>query len=358
MQLLTRSSLASVGKLSVSCKVVSTDASLADGQFAMVDEVAWGVGWGTESDKIPHVTDEELRTQTQTPSRSRSRVAKIHVPETPAWDHEDNRSAGSGDAASRRRRLIIKEYGKEHVETTKKTVLTDILNFACPCVGENIIIIVCIIIRIPILRTTFLSRSPSPSALPKTPVDVISRSPLDDADDLGEGGSTTTRGRTFAKAKAVPMPIPSNSSSGIHTSRRSTTGTDKDPRHRIYTISASPPEDEDEDMFGPESPNWGESSLILEGSLVGSPSSAASSLLPLTTFRHVPPGSIIQSLSDGVEKATLNVVVESWLEEDGGRKARARKLRFEDEMPLKQRSGSHRLGRYSLVVLTGSTNAQ
>ncbi|KAI3607553.1 kinase-like protein [Moniliophthora roreri] len=371
--------------------------------IAMVDEVAPGVGWGTESDRMHIATDEELRTQTKTPqSRSRSRVAEIHVPETPAWDHEDNRSAASADAASRRsvsraqrsrsRAPILTDEGSSSrsmersmsrprrrlsrppssptfstspvpaLERTSRSSSSASSDFqsrerAHPMELERG--------RRPkkaaVPISTFLSRSPSPGVSPKTPVDLIARfspsSPSEeDVDDLEEEGSTT-RGRTFAKSRAVPIPI--SSKSGVHTPRNS--GDDKqhdDPRHRIYTISASPPiEDEGlDDMYGPESPNWGESSLTLEGSVLGSPSSAASSLPPRTTFRHIP-GPITQSLSDGVEKARFNVVAE-----DDGRRARPRQrqqmLRFEDELPLKQRSGSTPPGLLPRWSSEGSSSAR
>ncbi|THU97741.1 kinase-like protein [Dendrothele bispora CBS 962.96] len=78
----------------------------------MVDEVAWGIGWGTDV-SVPIASDEELRRETLSASmsrstsqsaarssRSKSRPADIVVPSE--WEHGDIRSPGSVDAASRR----------------------------------------------------------------------------------------------------------------------------------------------------------------------------------------------------------------------------------------------------------------
>ncbi|KAK7025538.1 hypothetical protein VNI00_015891 [Paramarasmius palmivorus] len=388
--------------------------------IAMVDEVAWGVGWGTESDRMamPIVSDEELRNQTQKlpKSRSRSRVAEIHVPETPAWDHEDNRSAGSGDAASRRsesrvrrslsRAPILTDEGSSS-RSMERSMSRPRRRLSRPPPSPT-----CSTSPIPALERTsrsgssssssasssreralpsppielergrrpkkassitthFLSRSPSPSVLPKTPIDLLARfspsSPLEEDVDSLESGedSGTLRGRTqIAKSKAVPIasksgihtPASIHTPSGIHTPRNSDDTQPDDPRHRIYTISASPPtEDEGLDIYTeePESASWGESSLILEGSVVGSPSSGISDdhseqemfrspLAPTTTtsFRHRP-GSIVQTLSDGVEEK-VRLTVEGWVDEASGRRARPRqRLRFETDIgPIKQRAGS------------------
>ncbi|KAG5336905.1 hypothetical protein C0989_011572 [Termitomyces sp. Mn162] len=67
--------------------------------IAMVDEVAWGVGWGPESDDITTAdSDEEF--QVVTHSRSRSR--RDAIPEDPDWHQEEPSSHPAHDAASRR----------------------------------------------------------------------------------------------------------------------------------------------------------------------------------------------------------------------------------------------------------------
>lgn len=67
----------------------------------MVDEVAWGIGWGAEGDDVtPAESDEEYATpqSAKTPSRSRSET----VPENPQWQHDERRSRPSIEVASRR----------------------------------------------------------------------------------------------------------------------------------------------------------------------------------------------------------------------------------------------------------------
>lgn len=76
--------------------------------IAMVDEVAWGVGWGSEGDDVtPAESDEEYETQcrssTRPTSRSRSRPPALAVP-SPNGDssQEDARTRPALEAASRR----------------------------------------------------------------------------------------------------------------------------------------------------------------------------------------------------------------------------------------------------------------
>ncbi|KAF5343793.1 hypothetical protein D9757_014111 [Collybiopsis confluens] len=67
----------------------------------MVDEVAWGVGWGDEGDSVPG-TDEELRLETSTSSASRS-LSRPHVP-APLTDIDEKSDAASRRSASRAQR--------------------------------------------------------------------------------------------------------------------------------------------------------------------------------------------------------------------------------------------------------------
>ncbi|RDB14698.1 Serine/threonine protein kinase OSK4 [Hypsizygus marmoreus] len=71
--------------------------------IAMVDEVAWGIGWGTEGDDVtPADSDEEFQI-VKSPSCSGSRCTPdVPIPESPGWQHEEQRSRPSLDAASRR----------------------------------------------------------------------------------------------------------------------------------------------------------------------------------------------------------------------------------------------------------------
>ncbi|KAF5382782.1 hypothetical protein D9615_002755 [Tricholomella constricta] len=75
--------------------------------IAMVDEVAWGIGWGAEGDDVtPADSDEEFQAQ-HSPSRSRSRCEDT-IPADPEWQHEEPRSRASMEAASRRSSSRIK----------------------------------------------------------------------------------------------------------------------------------------------------------------------------------------------------------------------------------------------------------
>lgn len=72
----------------------------------MVDEVAWGVGWGAEGDDAtPAVLEEEGQLECEMPpsrSRSHSRPRHIYIPSGPEWQQDDARSRSSIEAASRR----------------------------------------------------------------------------------------------------------------------------------------------------------------------------------------------------------------------------------------------------------------
>ncbi|KAG6887724.1 hypothetical protein C0995_013318 [Termitomyces sp. Mi166 len=70
--------------------------------IAMVDEVAWGVGWGPESDDITSAdSDEEFQVSSHSRSRSRHRL-KDAIPEDPEWHQQEPSSHPVHDAASRR----------------------------------------------------------------------------------------------------------------------------------------------------------------------------------------------------------------------------------------------------------------
>ncbi|KAG5642413.1 hypothetical protein DXG03_002815 [Asterophora parasitica] len=83
--------------------------------IAMVDEVAWGIGWGTEGDDVtPADSDEEFQEfqnharQSREPSSSRCEGTIPEDPECPEWTHEDPRSRASMEAATRRSSSRIK----------------------------------------------------------------------------------------------------------------------------------------------------------------------------------------------------------------------------------------------------------
>ncbi|KAF8073560.1 kinase-like domain-containing protein [Lyophyllum atratum] len=73
--------------------------------IAMVDEVAWGIGWGAEGDDVtPADSDEEFQSQRMpSASRSHSRCPpEVTISGDPEWQREEPRSRPSLEAASRR----------------------------------------------------------------------------------------------------------------------------------------------------------------------------------------------------------------------------------------------------------------
>ncbi|KDR82615.1 hypothetical protein GALMADRAFT_206441 [Galerina marginata CBS 339.88] len=74
--------------------------------IAMVDEIAWGVGWGAEGDDATptesHLESQNEPIASRNSSRSRSRPADISILSEPDWQHEEPKSRPSMDAASRR----------------------------------------------------------------------------------------------------------------------------------------------------------------------------------------------------------------------------------------------------------------
>ncbi|KAL0574784.1 hypothetical protein V5O48_007176 [Marasmius crinis-equi] len=312
--------------------------------IAMVDEVSWGVGWGTES--VAMVSDEELRTQTQ--SRSRSRVADIHVPETPAWDHETNRSAASADVASRRsvsrarRSLSRAPFLTDGVSTERSaerhgrrlpraslSMSTSGSSSSSSCdSGENGDVYPVVergrrlrkaVVTLVSHTNQLLSRSPSPGGVPKTPVDNLSGpfSPApslqedDDDDDVNNDiydAESAERTDVRFPDSILPTKVKSAPRSGIHTpsSIHSRNGELRphpdDPRHRIYSITASPRSDlgelDDMEPTSADAEEWGTSSLISEDSVgLGSDGAEASFVNSAAAFIKHCPGPIVQSRS-------------------------------------------------------------
>ncbi|KAG7088946.1 hypothetical protein E1B28_012891 [Marasmius oreades] len=303
---------------------------------AMVDEVAWGVGWGTEN--VDVASDEELRCQTATAtattgttpatsqSRSRSRVgvgvgvADIHVPESPrSWDHANTRKGASADVASRR------SMSRTRRSLSRAPVLTDEVSVernverAGRRVGRGLVVSGVSSVstsasssssasevsspssyghagdgdgdaygfvvergrslRKSVVVTTNPSRSPSPGfVFLKTPVDdtgFSSPPPLQEDVDDGDGEDQdqdqdqdpdpdleahTHTQMTNVRASATPSlrsSSKSQSKSGIQTptsnSNNNTVARARegdlgayhpdDPRHRVFSISASPRSD-------------------------------------------------------------------------------------------------------------------
>ncbi|KAK1226123.1 hypothetical protein PQX77_010911 [Marasmius sp. AFHP31] len=308
--------------------------------IAMVDEVAWGVGWGTES--VAVVSDEELRTQTISHSRSRSRVADIHVPETPTWDHDDSRTAASVDVASRRsvsraRRSLsrapvltddvsaergVERHGRRFGRgslTMSNSNSTSSCSSADNVDADDDYPVVergrrpkKAIVTIMSPTQQVISRSPSPGAAPRTPVDASDSfsppPPLqeDDGDDndLYDQDSRERADLRFpdsalpihaVKAKAASM-SGHHTPSSIHSRHGDLRSLPDDPRHRIYSITASPRSDlgelEDMEPSSAVGEEWGSSSLISEESVVEeTPFHAAA-----TFIRHCP-GPIAHSRS-------------------------------------------------------------
>ncbi|KAG6913727.1 hypothetical protein DXG01_004695 [Tephrocybe rancida] len=68
--------------------------------IAMVDEVAWGVGWGSENNDItPADSDEEFQVPTRPRSHSWHHLEES-IPEDPEWQQEEPSLRPALDAAS------------------------------------------------------------------------------------------------------------------------------------------------------------------------------------------------------------------------------------------------------------------
>lgn len=102
----------------------------------MVDEVAWGIGWGAEGDDVtPADSDEEFHTlarnkNVKSPSRSRSRrPLEVVIPESPDWQHDEQRSRPSLEAASRRSSSRIKRsLSRAPIITSRSSSVRPMLN--------------------------------------------------------------------------------------------------------------------------------------------------------------------------------------------------------------------------------------
>ncbi|PPQ67985.1 hypothetical protein CVT25_000465 [Psilocybe cyanescens] len=91
--------------------------------IAMVDDVAWGVGWGSEGDDVtPLDTPDEIIPSfhsSKSQSRSRSRPGNIIVPESHDWSRDESSSRPSLTTASRRSASRVKR------SLSRAPVLTD-----------------------------------------------------------------------------------------------------------------------------------------------------------------------------------------------------------------------------------------
>lgn len=169
--------------------------------IAMVDEIAWGVGWGAEGDDATHgESDDDLELQcgraSASQSRSHSRPAELSIPDISDWQHEEPRSRPALDAASRRsssrakrsqsRAPIVTSSARASNRSMSRhsrapspshiSISTSILNLSSTtsspfssspssAVERG---------RKPNKSHTFASRSPSPSIVPTTPADIES----------------------------------------------------------------------------------------------------------------------------------------------------------------------------------------
>ncbi|KAF8828059.1 hypothetical protein HHX47_DHR4000581 [Lentinula edodes] len=230
---------------------------------AMVDEVAWGVGWGDEGDSVP-VTDEELRQETTVSfnSRSQSRphvslsstspIAEVEsdVPCSAVSDASARRSASRAQRSlsrapvSARSRSLSKrsEIGRRRypspptsaVESSIHSIRSSSTHSSISSAGPLEPDYAPLLSPSPLRgieeekrgrrlkkssHITSMSRSPSPSVLPSTPSDVnpprfISPPPLEErAEGSRASTSSIPRGRL-----RFPRIAPSHQSkSGTHT---------------------------------------------------------------------------------------------------------------------------------------------
>ncbi|KAG6909296.1 hypothetical protein DXG01_001240 [Tephrocybe rancida] len=92
--------------------------------IAMVDEVAWGVGWGSENDDItPADSDEEFQVPTRPRSHPRHQLEES-IPEDPEWQQEEPSSRPALDAASRRSSSRIQRSLSRAPHSAKRPTLT------------------------------------------------------------------------------------------------------------------------------------------------------------------------------------------------------------------------------------------
>lgn len=169
----------------------------------MVDDIAWGVGWGAEGDDATHgESDDDLELDCErastSQSRSRSRPAELSIPDISDWQQEEPRSRSALDAASRRsssrakrslsRAPIVISSARasnrsmsrhsrapspSHITINTSILISNLssstsspfLTSPSSAVERG---------RKPNKSHTFSSPSPSPSIVPTTPVDIES----------------------------------------------------------------------------------------------------------------------------------------------------------------------------------------
>ena len=170
--------------------------------IAMVDEIAWGVGWGAEGDDATHgESDDDLELECErastSQSRSHSRPAELSIPDISNWQQEEPRSRSALDAASRRSSSRAKRSQSRAPVVTPSTRASNRSMSRHSRAPSPSRISISTSIPIPNLSSTTsspfssspssavergrkpnkshtTSRSPSPSIVPTTPADIES----------------------------------------------------------------------------------------------------------------------------------------------------------------------------------------
>lgn len=170
----------------------------------MVDEIAWGVGWGAEGDDATHGESdddlEELQCEraSTSQSRSHSRPPELSIPDISDWQQEEPRSRPALDAASRRSSSRAKRSQSRApiVTSSARASNRSMSRHSRAPSPSHISISTSILIsnlssstsspfssspssavergRRPNKSHTLASRSPSPSIVPTTPADIES----------------------------------------------------------------------------------------------------------------------------------------------------------------------------------------
>lgn len=148
----------------------------------MVDEIAWGVGWGAEGDDATHgESDDDLELQcgraSASQSRSRSRPAELSIPDISDWQHEEPRSRPALDAASRRSSSRAKRsQSRAPIVTSSARASNRSMSRHSRAPSPSHISISTSILNLSSTTSSpfFASRSPSPSIVPTTPADIES----------------------------------------------------------------------------------------------------------------------------------------------------------------------------------------
>lgn len=182
--------------------------------ISMVDELAWGVGWGdaegsgvcTPSHEEVEIMTQAHRSASQSRTRSRSRATRL----------ESNHASGSApyslDAArtrskSRRSPSRASRSASRHSPLAESVISTDsyysfdrhyesaLLTSPAPSRGR--------LSDKSCVRSA--SRSTSPSAVPPTPTDLVRGYPLPPLDDVIEGEPSRGR-KAFARESTTPRP--------------------------------------------------------------------------------------------------------------------------------------------------------